>query len=515
MEASFNQWIMEGKDLPVLSGTVASILSLTQGERSCTDQVAEVIKRDVSLSAATLRIANSPAFGLIRKVSSIDQAVVMLGFNALRNIALGVSVLNLLPPDGKGFLSQTWKRSLVTAIAARELSRLGGYRRIENAFTAGLLHDIGLIALYKYDNNKALNLAALTEKEGRVSIEEERRCSGIDHVEAGRLLSERWRLPEEIVSAIMSHHEEPKNGKPEDGKLGQIAYLGSLVGDVFFFGKKRESIQKFQEGAERLMNVPEDDSELLLQNMHQQLTEIATLFNIGVGGETSYEAMIRKANEEIVNVTVSNEAIKYHLSQAFEREKKLAAQLEEANRKLKIMATLDGLTGLYNRQSFDEILSKEWSRSDRHGQPLSLIMVDIDNFKNVNDTYGHQAGDLAIREIAMALKKTVRKCDYVSRYGGEEFAVILPQTELPNAFLTAERLRSAVQTHAFSLKKNGNLRLTVSCGVATAHPKGDAKPEALIDEADSALYKAKTTGRNQVFPSPGEGDVPFMCRGAG
>ena len=500
MEPSFRQWIKEGKDLPVLSGTVANILTLTQGEESGADQVAKVIKKDVSLSAAILRITNSSAFGLMKKISSIDQAVVMLGFNALRNIALGVSVLNLLPPDEKGFLSKTWKRSLVTAIAARELSRLGGYRKDDNAFTVGLLHDIGLIGLYSYDNQKALDLVALNERNGRMRLEEERECSGIDHVEAGRLLSEHWRLPGELVSAIESHHEEPQTDMSENGKLARVAYLGSLVGDVFFFGKKRESIERFHEGAQRLMNVSYDDSEILMQNMHQQLVEIASYFNIGVGTETSYEEMIRRANEEIVNVTISNEAIKYHLSQAFERERKLAAQLEEANRKLKNLAAKDGLTSLYNRQSFNELIVKEWRRSDRYGYPLSLMMVDIDNFKKVNDTYGHQAGDLVLKKISVALAKLVRKNDYVTRYGGEEFAIIMPQTDLPNAFLIAERLRSAIQRLVFHLDNKVRLQLTVSCGVAVAQPKDDAKLETLLQEADAALYEAKRAGRNYVFP---------------
>ena len=120
------QWIETAKELPVLSNSIAGILSLTQEDGSDASQIAEVIKRDVSLSAAILRIVNSSAFGLLKKIKSIDQAVVILGFNSIRNIALGIGVLNLFPPDEQDFLAKTWQRSLMTAIAARELCRLKG-----------------------------------------------------------------------------------------------------------------------------------------------------------------------------------------------------------------------------------------------------------------------------------------------------------------------------------------------------------------------------------------------------
>ena len=497
------KWIERGKDLPVLTGAVADLLNLSQGDDSDASQVAEVIKRDVSLSTAVLRISNSSIYGFPAKIANIDQAVVVLGLNSLRNIALGVGVLNLWPPNNnKDFLSKTWQRSLITGIAARGLCNVIGLQKREDAFTGGLLHDIGLIALFSYDPERTSDLLKILEHKGRIPLDDEKKIMGIDHVEAGRLLVKRWNLPENLVLAVKCHHDEPHKDlcAEGDGNFAQIAYLGSLVGDIFYLGRKRLSIQTYISGCQTLFGISPDQSDLLLQNVYPQLVEIAEQFNIAVGTDAVYYEMIRKANEEIASIALSNEATKHQLLQAFKREKKLTAQLEEVNRKLKKTAAQDGLTGLFNRQFLDEMLQKEWNRSKRYGYPVSVVMSDIDNFKVVNDTYGHQKGDSVLKKIAEILTREARASDLVARYGGEEFAMILPQTELEDAVAVAERFRSAVQKLQISSGDRGYVSVTLSCGVSTAYPtKGDHNLEGLIREADKALYQAKESGKNKVF----------------
>jgi two-component system, cell cycle response regulator len=503
MNLTINQWIERGKDLPVLSGSIADILRLTDGTESNVSQIADVIKRDISLSAAILRITNSSAFGLLRKVTTIDQAVFFLGFKSVRNIALGVGVFNLFPPQEKDFLSKVWQRSLVTGLASRELCDLTGNKKKEDAFTIGLLHDVGLIAFYGYDKKKASELLNKTEETGRMNLEDEKIIFGLDHLEVGRLLAERWKLPGEIIASMVSHHDEPgKDPLIKDGyeNLSSIVYLGSLVGDIFYLGKKTESIRKFTDGCQKLLGVSAEDADHLLQNIHPQLTEVAGYFDIAIGSGNTYEEILSKVNEEIINITISNEAIKHHLTQAFDREKALSAKLEEANRDLKILASKDPLTGLFNRQFLNELLTKEWIRSERHGYPLSIIMADIDDFKRVNDNYGHQAGDLALIKFAEVLSNHLRRNDYLARYGGEEFLFVLSQTDSKDACLAAERFRTAAQNLIIPFNKNSQLSLRISCGVSTAFPeKKDDNVDALIQRADQALYEAKKSGKNRVI----------------
>jgi diguanylate cyclase (GGDEF)-like protein/PAS domain S-box-containing protein len=171
--------------------------------------------------------------------------------------------------------------------------------------------------------------------------------------------------------------------------------------------------------------------------------------------------------------------------------------------KLAEQALSDELTGLANRRSFDETLEREWARTLREGTQLSLLLMDIDHFKEVNDRYGHQAGDDYLRAVGGALASAVRAPDSVARYGGEELAVILLSADGKGAVETAERLRTAVAD--LGLIHEGNVEgggvATVSIGVATAMARqgGSIKmPESLLLAADSALYKAKQGGRNRV-----------------
>ena len=257
MTVTIHQWIDRGKDLPALSGSIVKLLRLTQRDDSHVSQLAEVIKKDVSLSAAILRITNSSAFGLLSKITTIDQAVVLLGFNSIRNIALGVGVLNLFPPHDETFLSKLWQRSLVTGLAAREISRLKGNRNNEDAFTGGLLHDIGLIAFFSYDNRKASELLKEAEDNGCMNLDKEKQLMGINHVEAGGLLAEKWKLLEDIILAIRHHHDDPcmDASFSGDGNLVPSVNLGSRVGDIFYLGNKKESIKIFIENCHRFNEI--------------------------------------------------------------------------------------------------------------------------------------------------------------------------------------------------------------------------------------------------------------------
>ena len=167
------------------------------------------------------------------------------------------------------------------------------------------------------------------------------------------------------------------------------------------------------------------------------------------------------------------------------------------NSRLYLMATLDRMTRLYIHHYFQERLIEEIRRSQRSGSPLCLIMSDIDHFKHFNDTYGHQQGDVVLKELAMIFKNLVRNIDIPARYGGEEFAVILPDTDLDSAVHIASRLRKHVEDYEFT-GQDEPLSVTISIGVAQYNASTDEESSALIKKADIALYKAKNAGRNRV-----------------
>jgi two-component system cell cycle response regulator len=173
-------------------------------------------------------------------------------------------------------------------------------------------------------------------------------------------------------------------------------------------------------------------------------------------------------------------------------------ELLEVNQRLRHMSQTDGLTGLDNRRHIEERLREMWEHHQRLHEPLACVMVDLDRFKSVNDTYGHQAGDAVLKALAHILKRVAREIDRVGRYGGEEFMLLLPGTVLDSAVTFAERVRKEVEGHTFTFE-GGSIQRTASFGVsAVPHPR-IRDCEALLKAADDALYVAKETGRNRVI----------------
>lgn len=175
---------------------------------------------------------------------------------------------------------------------------------------------------------------------------------------------------------------------------------------------------------------------------------------------------------------------------------KLKAQADMLAR----LSMQDGLTGLFNRRKFDHYLEDEWRRATRTGDFFSIVMIDVDHFKQYNDNYGHGAGDECLREVAAALSSVVhRSSDIVARYGGEEFAALLPGTDSDNSMYIGERFRQQIEAlkieHQYSSVSE---YITVSVGVATCIPKEQIKSRSLLEAADSMLYNAKNNGRNCV-----------------
>jgi diguanylate cyclase (GGDEF)-like protein len=189
--------------------------------------------------------------------------------------------------------------------------------------------------------------------------------------------------------------------------------------------------------------------------------------------------------------------------------------LENAIDELRHLSSLDGLTGVLNRRSFDERLEREWRRAGRDAASIAVLMVDIDHFKRYNDHYGHQAGDACLQRLARALGGTVaRPADLVARYGGEEFAIILPDTDLDGAARVGETARLTVDglalPHAASRVAP---HVTISVGVAATVPAGQLNAADLVAAADRALYRAKQGGRNRVEREPvGERAAPGPTR---
>lgn len=179
--------------------------------------------------------------------------------------------------------------------------------------------------------------------------------------------------------------------------------------------------------------------------------------------------------------------------------KTLQDQLKQANELLLAISHTDHLTGLYNRRYLEEVLEREFQRTLRKGNNLAVMIMDIDHFKTVNDTYGHQQGDSVLCKVAALFQRVLRDYDIAARFGGEEFIAVIPEASLSEACKIAERIRKSIEEMKFNVGTK-NIRVTASFGVSACPAEGINSAESMIREADKALYSAKINGRNRVEP---------------
>lgn len=235
---------------------------------------------------------------------------------------------------------------------------------------------------------------------------------------------------------------------------------------------------------------------------HEKLEEKLKLVAI----EFSVDQM-RKETETFrlknIELKKKNEEIKKNarlIAIANQEQTKLHEQLKKANQRLQLISTIDEVTGIPNRRHLNNTLRREWTRCLREGKSLSLIIVDIDNFKLYNDNYGHLQGDKCLRKVAKALASELkRSSDFVGRFGGEEFAAILANTDYDNATKVAEQMRKCIEKMNIVHEKSSTVPyITISLGAATITPTFNTSFLELLSTADQKLYQAKSQGRNQV-----------------
>lgn len=279
----------------------------------------------------------------------------------------------------------------------------------------------------------------------------------------------------------------------------QFTYIGPQIGELL--GWPPDSWVSVEDWASRMH--PEDREFVVNFCVSQSQN--------GVDHEADYRALHRDGHyvwiRDVVHVIRRNDDVEALVGFMFDisERKKNEEELVRLQRELEALSYKDGLTGVANRRMLDQVLAREWASAYRNQQPLSLILIDIDFFKEYNDHYGHVAGDDCLRRVAELLASAAaRPRDLAARYGGEEFVLVLPETDAEAAMAVAERCRGLVLDemipHARSTAAGC---LSISVGVGTVVPAEDASPEAFIAEVDRSLYRAKAEGRNCICGASG------------
>jgi len=365
------------------------------------------------------------------------------------------------------------------------------------------------------EQSQRLQLLGMLSELSRTAIE----ADGLDEVllRIARFLRERFAL--ESVGVLLVEGKQPR--------LRFKAHAGNSVFHGRCGGDWPESLgvigRAFRSGQSQYVADVIEDIDYVLGNPAVAAEYVLPVRLRGkliglLNLEASDPQSLSAVNRQMLDALAEQIAGAVHLAATNERlreinrlvEEKSAAlgqanrHLREANRQLERLSHRDGLTGIANRRRFDEALALEWGRALRHGYSLALLLLDIDDFKSYNDSYGHLAGDDALRQVARALNEALGRAeDCVARYGGEEFAVLLPQSTLADAEPVAAHVAQAVARLALPhAASRAAPYLTVSIGVAALIPQVGLDALALVTRADGALYRAKTLGRNRIESAP-------------
>jgi len=242
----------------------------------------------------------------------------------------------------------------------------------------------------------------------------------------------------------------------------------------------------------------------LTQEIKEEYHDIAVIVMTGYSSDFSYEKAISKGANDFVFKPVRLEELVLRMKRVL-KEQELEKERETMLVKLKKLAITDGLTRLYNSRHFYSHLEVEIDRSNRYDRPISLLLLDVDHFKDYNDTYGHLEGDKILFNFGKVIKECLRKMDSAYRYGGEEFTIILPETDGPEAITVAQRIKESIERQKYSPVPGKEVTVTVSTGVTQYYPDEDLTQ--FVQRSDKAMYASKQKGRNKItyFDFDGQG----------
>ena len=470
------------------------IIELAQDPEIEMGKVAKALSMDSALSSKVLRIANSPLYAQRRKSDSLRQALVVLGLNATLTLALSFSLVKSLraaKPNGLSYKFY-WRRALLAATAARALGDAMHQTLAEEIFLAALLQDVGMLALDQALPDLYLEGETLQRNHLALAEHEKKRVQA-DHAQVGAWLMKSWNLPERLYRAIEhSHQFEFIDQALPSGIFDRCVALSGPVADLFLLEPKQRQFAETALCAERSLGLDRVAFGQVLGTVGSMIPETEAIFESELLSKQHPDLILEQAREVLMlrslHVLREINNLRSHDASA-----KACDGVEEETRR-------DALTGVYNRSYLEQFLAREFENSARHTWPLSVAFVDLDNFAQLNERFGHQAGDRVLQATAGILRSNTRETDLIARHGGEQFVVVLPATDAETAHDICERIVMAFRNTGHALGSH-HVTVTASIGCATnGAPIQFVNHTDFIKAADQALYIAKTRGRDRYMP---------------
>jgi diguanylate cyclase (GGDEF)-like protein len=488
------------------------IIELASDPEINVSALAAMISRDAGLAAKVLRVANSPIYCKRRRSDNLRQALVVLGLNAATTLALSFSLVSTYQRgNGVGIdYRRYWRRAILIANAARAFGERFSEQSSEDLFLAALLQDIGILALDRVqpDLYQTLKLEASHAE----IIAHERGALGTDHAALGGWLLRQWNLSDALCSTVEASHDV--QSLPDGSAHAEAARclaLATQCGDILLGGGAQPLAAAMDELEARSREWLGLDAAALaevLTSLVAEIPEIERLFETPILPGDAAAAILDQARELL---TLRN-------LQALEEVTTLKAssqQLASRTAELESKTRRDALTGAYSRGHLDVQCQTEFDNAVAGSWPLSVAFVDLDNFKRVNDTWGHAAGDAVLIAAARIMMDSTRDSDFVGRYGGDEFLLILPGVGADLARRVCDRILTRLRAWEGG-GEEGTLRMSASIGLATHVPNEPFGTAAdLIRAADRCVYAAKSAGRDRMIAQGGASAQPTLREARG
>jgi diguanylate cyclase (GGDEF)-like protein len=467
--------------LPSVPAVAIKFIDLCKKDDIGIPEIASVLAHDPALAASVLKVANSALYGVRSPVTTLERAISILGINASMTLALRSTVVGKLRRSNRGGFDQLtyWRRSVITAATARAICTLYGEEGGDEFFLAGLMLDIGMLALDEALPEEYGAVVAGAEMNHEKLVVLEREKFDVDHGAIGGWLLQQWNLPGNLSMAVAaSHNPETATDPALQDLCRKVAFAGHFAG-IWNLPNVAEATLEARRKAQEDLAMTAAQFEQLLNEVARSLPEITANLHIRIGSEEALGNLFNQARKALLPPGLKAD-----------EQVPLAQDLGE----------YDGLTSLHNRRYLEEVLPPLLDVAARQGQPLSVIFIDVDHFKKINDTRGKQAGDQVLVSIAEILRSAVRASDIAARYGEDEFLCVLPYTSEPNAGVVAERIRKAIASTPVKSDATDEIRITASLGYAAfSSGRPFASANHLLQEARRCLGAAKQAGNNRVM----------------
>jgi len=484
------------------SSTFLEILDSTNSSGVSAKNIGEIVSQDQVLARTVLRVANSRQRGLGREVQDPTRAALLLGATTIRHVALihefviSANEVKIRDREKLNF----WEDCLRRASAANLLAHRYGAIHPDMAFAVGFALEFGRLSILSGDLQSTQSFGQVRALTGQERIDAEVDQFGASHIHVFPEMTQNWELPEVLTDALAMHHEEPETIRNEARQplTTFIARWADTSAEVFTAKQTGDAFERAVTQLNEEAGMTKAEVEQFIDQISLQTIAYSNVLALPLEPQPTLKRLLSDAKARKDPERMSKPQLISYVETLILRQEELEDELQELRSHVLSMTQFDPLTGLPSRDHFMMSLRQEVARARRYDRPLSLVILDVDEFTEFNATHGQNAGDIALRKASSCLERVMRDSDFLARSGGDEFVFVLPETDSGGGRIFAERARACME--ALKVDVQGRrLRLSACvCGISLESLTKEGDHEVLYAAALRAVKKLRERGPNRV-----------------